>query len=421
DGDPDIVVAAGQVQWYENQGQYSGQFAPGEDLWDSASRTNALLAADINDDGLVDIVGNAPAGNEVQVLYGVPGGPDGSTPTSMADFFLEPDAIAAGDFDEDGDIDVVVSLPVFGDLWWIENLSGDTFALPVFLPLTAAIDAVHSLEAVDLDEHGHLDFVAGGRNKATWSKGAGDGTFAPGIELTAALDAESMFSLTVADVDGDGRLDVIASSEPFTGSMPEWFSWARNLGQGTFEPGGRFTTGEGFISNVHAADIDGDLDVDILVSSHGEDTITAYRNVDGVGAGFCGPAVLHSGARRASITGSGSTLIADDDLTLQAFDLPLNRAGYFLVSRTQGFVTNPAGSQGNLCLGGAIGRYVSQVGNSGTTGTLPLIVRASSINQPAGSVSAVSGETWSFQCWFRDQVAGASTSNFTSGFAVRFR
>ena len=40
--------------------------------------------------------------------------------------------------------------------------------------------------------------------------------------------------------------------------------------------------------------------------------------------------------------------------------------------------------------------------------------------QPSGFVSAQSGETWNFQCWFRDQNPTV-TSNFTQGYRITFQ
>ena len=62
------------------------------------------------------------------------------------------------------------------------------------------------------------------------------------------------------------------------------------------------------------------------------------------------------------------TLIANNDLEVVATALPLFSNGYFVVSATQGFAANPGGSQGNLCLGGTLGRYLGQTGNSGADG-----------------------------------------------------
>ncbi len=40
--------------------------------------------------------------------------------------------------------------------------------------------------------------------------------------------------------------------------------------------------------------------------------------------------------------------------------------------------------------------------------------------QPAGPVAVVAGETRHFQCWFRDSVGGAATSNFSDGLSLLF-
>ena len=89
---------------------------------------------------------------------------------------------------------------------------------------------------------------------------------------------------------------------------------------------------------------------------------------------------------------------------------------------TEGFVMNPAGSQGNLCLAGAIGRFVGpgEIQSSGSTGTISLDIDLTQLPQPTGTVVVSMGETWSFQLWHRDIVAGNSTSNFTDGLRITF-
>jgi len=96
--------------------------------------------------------------------------------------------------------------------------------------------------------------------------------------------------------------------------------------------------------------------------------------------------------------------------------MPLNEMGLFICSQTKGFRPNPGASQGNLCLGGRIGRFRSQVQNTGSGGTFTIQVDLSALpvwpNQPV-----VPGETWNFQAWFKD----GSTSNFSDGLWVLFQ
>ncbi len=83
-------------------------------------------------------------------------------------------------------------------------------------------------------------------------------------------------------------------------------------------------------------------------------------------------------------------------------------------SRTQGFIQQPGGSVGNLCLGFPIGRFVSQVKSTGSLGQF--VVSVDLTNIPLlGAVHAA--ESWNFQAWFRDVP---NTSNFTNGVEITF-
>ncbi|MEM8709641.1 MAG: choice-of-anchor B family protein, partial [Planctomycetota bacterium] len=139
-----------------------------------------------------------------------------------------------------------------------------------------------------------------------------------------------------------------------------------------------------------------------------------------LGQTYC-MANANSTGQVATIQGAGSSMAAANDVSLTAVQLPPNATGYFIVSSQQGFAASAGGSSGNLCLGGAIGRYVSQAASSGATGSLDLLVDVAAVPQPLGSVAIQSGETWSFQCWFRDAIGGAPTSNFSEGYAITFQ
>ncbi|MEM9802089.1 MAG: hypothetical protein AAGA20_17325 [Planctomycetota bacterium] len=107
---------------------------------------------------------------------------------------------------------------------------------------------------------------------------------------------------------------------------------------------------------------------------------------------------------------------SDDDLILTCSDLPAGVVGTFLASRSFGFVANPAGSAGNLCLGGSIGRFPAILG-SGSGGVVSLRFELDEIPQPTGSVALQPGDTWRFQFWHRD---AGNASNFSRGRRVNF-
>jgi hypothetical protein len=79
-------------------------------------------------------------------------------------------------------------------------------------------------------------------------------------------------------------------------------------------------------------------------------------------------------------------------------------------------------SQGRLCLGGFIGRFVAagQIQNSGASGSFSLVADLNEMPNPLGPVAVQVGETWHFQAWHRDVNPGV-TSNFTDAVSVTWQ
>ncbi|MEM1451912.1 MAG: LamG domain-containing protein [Planctomycetota bacterium] len=142
-----------------------------------------------------------------------------------------------------------------------------------------------------------------------------------------------------------------------------------------------------------------------------------------LGTRYCDPNNPNSTGVPTDLTALGNINVALNDVTLVASDVPINSFGFFLVSRTQGFIANPAGSEGNLCLSGQIGRYVGpgQIQNSGPMGEFSLVLDLNMIPGPMGFQQAMPGDNWNFQGWHRDSVGGSATSNFTNGVSITFQ
>jgi len=148
----------------------------------------------------------------------------------------------------------------------------------------------------------------------------------------------------------------------------------------------------------------------------------AWRSVGPtLGTTTCSPAVPNSTGNSAELGASGTGQVGDLML-LEATSLPSNSFGFFLTSMTPDTIPQPAGSQGILCVGGAIGRFVGpgQLRNSGSAGEFTLLVDTTLLPTPTGFVAASSGERWYFTAWFRDFAPAGSTSNFTDALAIDF-
>lgn len=150
-----------------------------------------------------------------------------------------------------------------------------------------------------------------------------------------------------------------------------------------------------------------------------------------LGSSYCGPANDNSTGNPSTLSLFGSDVWSDQDLLLTADNWPANSFGFLILSETQGFLPNPGGSCGDICVAAGVHRWLD--GNVLQTNT-GLIVQqydfATMIGSPSGNVPALTvvspGDTWNFQVWYRD-FPGACfgspdpTSNFTQAISVTFQ
>ena len=116
---------------------------------------------------------------------------------------------------------------------------------------------------------------------------------------------------------------------------------------------------------------------------------------------------------------TGSDVAGDNALIIEVTSLPPSTPGYFIHSEGTNVIQNPGGSQGILCIGSnPVGRFSSNVLNSGSAGTVSFSPDLTMLPLPMGTVAAVAGETRYFQYWYRDVVGGMNTSNFSSAEGV---
>ena len=174
----------------------------------------------------------------------------------------QPRAVVAGDFNEDGFLDLA-SVPAVGvEISILINNGAAGFFQNMDFP--ALPGAMWGLTSADLDADGHLDLVVchgtNGAHDVTIWKGQGDGSFA----LHSTLVAGSFpIDAVTGDFDEDGILDVVVVSNVSQTVMLFLGQGGANFAPGVVAPG---------VSNgtsVDAGDIDGDGHLDILVSSYG--------------------------------------------------------------------------------------------------------------------------------------------------------
>ena len=188
-------------------------------------------------------------------------------------------------------------------------------------------------------------------------------------------------------------------------------------GRSVAASGSRIVVGA-LLEESDATGVDGDQASDAFP---GAGAVYVVDGIGTVGRSYCAVAINSTGAA-GKLEGSGSGSVADNNLTLIATSLPPMAFGFFITSTSQNFVANPGGSEGNLCVGGSIGRYVGpgQIQQADASGAFSLQLDLTNTPQPTGTVSISAGETWNFQTWYRDFGIMGSTSNFTNGLEVCF-
>jgi plastocyanin len=138
--------------------------------------------------------------------------------------------------------------------------------------------------------------------------------------------------------------------------------------------------------------------------------LPACGNVD-AGAG-CPNSTGHGGR----LMGGGTASIGADDLLLVVDRLPPNKSG--LVFRGTAQSSAVVFYDGYLCTSGTLYRF--GVMNSGAAGTItqgPGIVALTS----ASPAPITAGQTWNFQCYYRDLLSPCSHQvNISNGYSVTF-
>jgi hypothetical protein len=180
--------------------------------------------------------------------------------------------VRAGDLDGDGDLDLAVAQFGYdqGETRWMENRGGWQFASTMLQQLSGPINA----DIVDLDRDGDLDIAS--LVSQEWEEvhawvNDGRGRFTPRLIWGSTNDDFGSSWLTTTDLDKDGDADFLYSNgDAFdyapAGSRP-WHGvqWIENRGSLQFVVH-RIADFSG-ASSPQAADIDGDGDLDVVVSS----------------------------------------------------------------------------------------------------------------------------------------------------------
>ena len=226
-----------------------------------------IVAGDFNNDGKVDIAMGGPTGYGEEGIDIDFGNGDGTFVAGPTYPYFMTTALVTADVNGDKNLDLIVGDP-FGDVIVLLGNGDGTFGAPI---TTKAGFNITCLGVADLNHDGNADVVAcsdrfGFANNSIVSLlGHGDGTF--GLPQPFAVGAHPS-AVSIADFNNDGNLDLVVMNENSNSA-----SVLLGKGDGTFQTQKAFPVGTQPVSVV-AADFNHDGNQDLAVANKGSNNVT---------------------------------------------------------------------------------------------------------------------------------------------------
>ena len=175
--------------------------------------------------------------------------------------------VSSGDFNNDQVVDLVYTAFKDDLIYWAEQQSGE---FTVHL-VSKQVTGPQSLSVADMDNDNDMDIIsAGAWDNSFWlHRNDGSGGFTTTLIYDEAINAART---TIFDVNKDGLMDVIGTS-----SVDDSVRWFEQTDQG-FIPHLIDNQSDGALAITHA-DIDQDLDEDLLVGNYFGNSISLFENL----------------------------------------------------------------------------------------------------------------------------------------------
>ena len=283
DGDVDVLTASGfndAVFWWENAGG-NGRAWTRHIIDTNFERGKSVFVADLDGDGDLDALGAAELGDEVSWWENTSGDGRAWDAHVLAASYDGAFGAYAADLDGDGNLDVLGAARLADTVsWWRNETIHRSATFPIEHTIDGTFDGAGAVHSADVDGDGDLD-VLGAAFTADhliwWENAAGAWT---AHTIDAAFDGAT--AVHTADVDGDGDLDVVGAA--FNVDEVAW--WENTARDGTAWTKHTVDGAVGGARSVHAVDVDGDGDIDILGAAEVADDIVWWENTTGEGSAW---------------------------------------------------------------------------------------------------------------------------------------
>ncbi|CAF3463785.1 unnamed protein product [Rotaria socialis] len=270
----DIVT----VNWKYNSisvlmGQNNGIFSIPK-MYSTGLGSYPMVAAigDINNDNRSDIIIANSGVDSIGILFGYDYATFESYQNCSDNNTLRPEGIITADFNNDGYLDIAVTLFQSNSISILLGYGNGSFELMKTIS-TGLNSQPYTLTAYDFNKDGSLDIavVNSGTQEILILRGYGNGTFLNATRYPTE-NVSSLTSIISADINNDNHVDMIVSNY-YMDSIDILFG----RGNFTFDSIATYSIGSPAApQSVAVADFDNDSQLDIVVANHGANTVTVF-------------------------------------------------------------------------------------------------------------------------------------------------
>jgi hypothetical protein len=281
DGDLDVVTASNrvnQVAWYANDG--SGNYELKQIITTNVTNVFDIEIADLNGDDNLDVVLAVHDSDRILLFPNQGEGVFGDE--VYVSFANGARSVRAADLDDDGFVDLISAAYYENLIAWHRNV-GNTLKFDLRRTISQQANGVYDIDVADLDGDGDLDVVSASFNddKIAWyenriptdAKGSDPIEFGPQQVITDAADGA--VAVITVDLDEDGDADLVSASR-----NDNRIALYVNSGDGVFDPrlSAEIPAAIDYPTAIAKADFDRDGDLDLVSASYNDNKIAWYKN-----------------------------------------------------------------------------------------------------------------------------------------------
>ena len=276
DGDFDILAAGNsgnQIAWWKNNGNVPISFSK-YTIDSNASGIIFVDAADVDNDGDMDVLGASWQGNEVAIWKNEGGFPISWEKIIVDDSITQAHEIHTAYIDADSLLDIIAASGGNNQIVWYRNGGGNPITWEKNI-VDNQFNGARSVVSFDINNDGHNDLIGAalpinqvsiwfnsGNNPIQWGKQIVDNTIG------------GAHWVNVTDLDIDDDADIIAA-----GAIPGVIAWWRNDGGNPIHWTKQIiSSGFSGALSIAAADLDLDNDIDVCGAAVNANRVDFWKN-----------------------------------------------------------------------------------------------------------------------------------------------